>query len=184
MTNNYQARVAGCDITGTASSSTCTKAGVRRPVALCALDVQTLVFREDARAMTAVHQKVSSSLLAPDTHPGSRSPQTEQRRPSSPNPLYQSCPAFDVRRPLCEGYLFKQSHQNEVVFNKRYFALHPDVLVYYKSQADCEHDKEKNKLSVSGRTRALLGMAYHPHPDRVIPCRNENRWSSTLLGCI
>ena len=148
---------------------------------LCALNAKTLAFRKDARAMTAVHEKVSSSLLAPDTQPGD-SP-AEQRRSSSPNPLYRICPAFNVRRPLCEGYLFKQSHQNEVVFNKRYFALYPDVLVYYKSQADCEHDKEKNRLTVSPTT-GDGHCPYHPHPTRAIPHRNENRWSSTLLGCI
>ena len=107
--------------------------------------------------MTAVQRNLSNSLLAADESAG------PQRRSSSPNPLYRSCPAFDVRRPLCEGYLFKQSHLNEMVFNKRYFALYPDLLVYYKSQADCEHDKEKNRLTVSGCTRARLT------PARLVP---------------
>ena len=111
--------------------------------------------------MTAVQRKPSNSLLAAEGSPGS------QRRSSSPNPLYRSCPAFDVRRPLCEGYLFKQSHMNEVVFNKRYIALYPDLLVYYKSHADCEHDKEKNRLTVSCRKHAVLPVP--PAPTRVVP---------------
>ena len=159
-------------ITGTASGSTCTKAGVRPPVTLCALNAKTLALRKDARAMTAVHQKVTSSLLAPDAQPGG-SP-AEQRRSSSPNPLYRICPAFDVRRPLCEGYLFKQSHQNEVVFNKRYFALYPEVLVYYKSQADCEHDKQKNRLTVS-RTTGDGHCPVHPHPARPLLSPTETK---------
>lgn len=115
--------------------------------------------------MTAVHRKVSNSLLAPDVHTKRDGSASEQPRSASPNPLYHSCPAFNVRRPLCEGYLFKQSHQNELVFNKRYFALYPDMLVYYKSQTDCEHDKEKNRLSVS-LLHALLAMTT-AHPDPV-----------------
>ena len=147
---------------------------------LCALNAKTLAFRKDARAMTAVHQKVSSSLLAPDTQPGD-SP-AEQRRSSSPNPLYRICPAFNVRRPLCEGYLFKQSHQNEVVFNKRYFALYPDVLVYYKSQADCEHDKEKNRLTVSPTTARDGHCPYHPHPTRATPPQKRKQMEFHLAG--
>lgn len=98
--------------------------------------------------MTAVQKHSSSSLLTPDSH-SKDARAGEMRRSSSPNPLYRSCPAFDVRRPLYEGYLFKQGHDKESIFNKRYFALYPGMLVYYKSQADCEHDKEKNKLTVS-----------------------------------
>ena len=55
--------------------------------------------------------------------------------------------SYDLKHPVCEGYLYKQGHIANV-FNKRYFVLYPAELIYYKSATDFEHDKAKDKLSV------------------------------------
>ena len=53
-----------------------------------------------------------------------------------------------IGHPLMEGYLYKQSHVFDV-FNKRYFVLYPQYLVYYEKESDFKGDETKARLAVS-----------------------------------
>lgn len=55
----------------------------------------------------------------------------------------------DLNKPVYSGMLFKQSH-TRASFNKRFFVLYPQVLVYYDSESDFKRDVERGTLEVRG----------------------------------
>lgn len=57
---------------------------------------------------------------------------------------------LDLRKPLLKGHLFKQGHIHKS-FNRRFFALYPNILVYYDSEQDFKRDLERKSLEVRGR---------------------------------
>ena len=57
---------------------------------------------------------------------------------------------IDLNKPLLKGHLFKQAHTHKS-FNKRYFVLYPNILVYYDSEQDFKRDMERKSLEVRGR---------------------------------
>lgn len=59
---------------------------------------------------------------------------------------------IDLRKPLLKGDLFKQAHTHKS-FNKRYFVLYPNILVYYDNEQEFTRDLERKTLEVRGRSQ-------------------------------
>ena len=67
----------------------------------------------------------------------------------SPKPVRKNLlDKLDLKKPLHTGYMFKQSHIPPKVFNKRFFALYPKVLVYYDTESHFSKDVHTGTLAV------------------------------------
>ena len=66
---------------------------------------------------------------------------------ASSTPKTKRHATIDYRNPICAGHLYKQNKIGSF-FNKRYFALYPNYLVYYAHEMDYRKDVEISTLEV------------------------------------
>ncbi len=72
----------------------------------------------------------------------------------------------DLERPILKGYMYKQAHLHKS-FNKRYFALYHNVLVYYNSEHEYRRDLERGTLEVSKMWYEILRYASMEHLSQI-----------------
>lgn len=95
---------------------------------------------------------------------------------------------LDLTKPVYRGFLFKQAHLHQT-FNKRYFVLYPNVLVYYDSEQDYARDVAKKTLEHRDKGYRLDGIylskpAKKPHGAKfcfVLHCPNQHNDRKELL---